>query len=112
MAQSSELEFLKIWRPEDHKVVPAEFAISGIQCLWRAIVLDCFFNGMEAFFGWSVKIKILNSPLPKSWPSTSECDGRFLDAEVLKDNKLTRHHAPERRAKTDRGWPSVEDLRP
>jgi hypothetical protein len=49
-ARSCDLEFLKIWGPENHKVVLAEFAISGLQCLRRAIVPNCFLSDMEAFF--------------------------------------------------------------
>src|ERR1700683_3189197 len=77
VAQSSDCEFLKMWWPEDHKVVLAEFAISGLQCLSWAIVLECSFSGWKLSLVWSVKIKIFNSPLQKSWPSTTECDGRF-----------------------------------
>jgi hypothetical protein len=51
VAQTSDCEFAKIGRPEDHKTVLAEFSISGPQCLKRAIVVDCLFSGMEAFFG-------------------------------------------------------------
>jgi hypothetical protein len=53
VAQSSDFEFLQSWGPEDHKVVLAEFAICGLQRLWWAIALECFFSGMEAFF-WQI----------------------------------------------------------
>jgi hypothetical protein len=47
VSQLSDFEFPKCRGPKNHKGVLAQFAVSGLQFLRRAIQLDCLFSSME-----------------------------------------------------------------
>jgi hypothetical protein len=63
--QLGDFEFPKCWGPKNHKAVLAQFAVSGLQFLWRAILPDCSFRSMEGLFWLIGQNKYVEFATPK-----------------------------------------------
>jgi hypothetical protein len=65
LSQLSDCEYPKCWGPKNHKGVLAQFAVSGLQFLRRAIHLDCLFSSMEGLLWLIGQNKYIEFATPK-----------------------------------------------